>query len=38
MLGKIMELIIARRISYVVEKYGLLPPQYMGGRRGVSME
>jgi hypothetical protein len=37
-LGKIMESIIARRISYAVEKYGLLPPQHMGGRRGVSTE
>ncbi|KAF4227803.1 hypothetical protein CNMCM8980_005984 [Aspergillus fumigatiaffinis] len=37
-LGKIMESIIARRISYAVEKYNLLPPQHMGGRRGVSTE
>jgi hypothetical protein len=33
-----MESIIARQISYMVEKYSLLPPQHIGGRRGVSTE
>jgi DNA-binding transcriptional regulator YiaG len=33
-----MKSIIARRISYAVEKYNLLPAQHMGGRRGVSTE
>ncbi|GFF80079.1 predicted protein [Aspergillus lentulus] len=37
-LGKVMESILARRLSYVVEKHNLLPPQHMGGRRGVSTE
>lgn len=37
-LGKVMESILARRLSYVVEKHNLLPSQHMGGRRGVSTE
>jgi hypothetical protein len=37
-LGKVMESILAKRLSYVVEKHNLLPEQHMGGRRGVSTE
>jgi hypothetical protein len=37
-IGKVMESILARRISYAVEKYNLLPKQHMGGRKGVSTE
>jgi hypothetical protein len=37
-LGKVIELIIAERISHAVEIHNLLPAQYMGGRRGVSTE
>lgn len=37
-LGKVMESIIAKRISYAVEEHGLLPKQHMGGRKGVSTE
>jgi hypothetical protein len=37
-LSKVMESILARRLSYVVEKHNLLPPQHMGGRRGFSTE
>ena len=37
-LGKVMESIIAKRISYAVEEHGLLPKQHMGGRKGVSTD
>lgn len=31
-----MKSILARRLSYMVEKYNLLPPEHMGGRKGVT--
>jgi hypothetical protein len=34
-LGKFLELIMARRLSYIVETYDLLPPTHLGGRRGI---
>ncbi|HEY9844899.1 MAG TPA: reverse transcriptase family protein, partial [Candidatus Caenarcaniphilales bacterium] len=37
-LGKIMESVIAKRISYLVETYKLLPQTHMGGRRMTSVE
>ena len=37
-LGKVMESVIAKRLSFAVEKYGILPAQHLGGRRGVSTE
>lgn len=37
-LGKALESIIATRISYLVETYGLLPSMHIGGRRGRSTE
>lgn len=37
-LGKVMESVIAKRLIYAVEKYGLLPVQHLKGRRGVSTE
>src|SRR5699024_2150890 len=35
-LGKVMETVIAMRNSYAVEKYGILPTQHQGERKGVS--
>jgi hypothetical protein len=35
-LGKILEKVIARRLSALVEWYSLLPPTHMGGRKGIS--
>lgn len=37
-LGKFLEAIIARRISYAMESEGLLPKSHLGGRRGVSTD
>jgi ribonuclease HI len=37
-IGKILDAIIARRISFAVEMHGLLPGEHMGGRRGRSTE
>jgi hypothetical protein len=37
-LGKVMDSIIAKRISHAVETHNLLPAQHMGGRRGASTE
>lgn len=37
-LGKALEAAIAKRMSYLVERYGLLPKTHMGGRRGRSCE
>ncbi|KAI3534405.1 reverse transcriptase [Colletotrichum abscissum] len=36
--GKIMDAIIARRLSYLAETHGLLPDSHMGGRRCRSTE
>ncbi|KAI3545670.1 zinc knuckle [Colletotrichum abscissum] len=36
--GKIMDAIIARRLSYLAETHGLLPDSHMGGRRRRSTE
>ena len=36
--GKVMESIIATRISWAVEEFGLLPRSHLGGRRGTSTE
>jgi hypothetical protein len=37
-LGKFLESIVARRLSYMVETYDLLPPAHLGGRRSISTE
>jgi hypothetical protein len=37
-LGKILEKIIARRLSALAEWYSLLPPTHMGGRKGISAD
>lgn len=37
-LGKFLEAVIARRISYAVETEGLLPRTHLGGRRGISTD
>ena len=36
--GKFLEAVIARRISYAVEAEGLLPKTHLGGRRGISID
>ena len=36
--GKMLESIIARRMSYLVERFDLLPQSHIGGRRGRSTE
>lgn len=37
-LGKFLEAVIARRISYAMETEGLLPKSHLGGRRGISTD
>lgn len=37
-LGKILEAVIAKRISHAVEEYGLLPDTHLGGRKGISTD
>jgi hypothetical protein len=37
-LGKFLESIMARRLSYMIETYDLLPPTHLGGRRGISTD
>jgi len=37
-LGKFLEAVVARRISYAVETRGLLLKTYLGGRRGISID
>jgi len=37
-LGKALEAIVATRLSYAAETYGLLPPSHFGGRKGQSTE
>ncbi|EED11562.1 reverse transcriptase, putative [Talaromyces stipitatus ATCC 10500] len=37
-LGKFLEAIIARRISYAMESEGLLPSSHLGGRKGISTD
>ena len=37
-LGKFLEAVVARRISYSVETEGLLPKTHLGGRRGISTD
>src|SRR5438105_3042173 len=37
-IGKAMESIMAQRISYLADRYGLLPETHFGGRRGASAE
>lgn len=37
-LGKILEAVVAERISYVVERYGLLPANHFGARKRRSAE
>ena len=37
-LGKILEAVIARRLSHLAEKYGLLPDTQFGGRPGRTTE
>ena len=37
-LGKVLELVVAERISHMVETYGLLPTNYFGARKQRSAE
>jgi ribonuclease HI len=37
-LGKLLEAVMARRLSYMAEKYGLLPNSQFGGRPGRTTE
>lgn len=37
-LGKILESIVATRIAWAVEEYGLLPKTHLGGRKGISVD
>ena len=37
-LGKALESVVAERISYTVEQYGLLPTNYFGARKKRSAE
>jgi hypothetical protein len=37
-LGKILESIIATRIAWAVEEYGLLPKTHLGGRKGILVD
>jgi ribonuclease HI len=37
-LGKFLEAIVARRISYAMEAEGLLPRSHLGGRKGISTD
>ncbi|EED22555.1 transposon I factor, putative [Talaromyces stipitatus ATCC 10500] len=37
-IGKALESVLARRLSYLVEQYNLLLKQHIGGRRGCSCE
>ncbi|KUM55793.1 hypothetical protein ACN42_g11443 [Penicillium freii] len=37
-LGKLLEAVMARRLSYLAEKYGLLPNSQFGGRPGRTTE
>jgi hypothetical protein len=37
-LGKVLESVVAKRISYVVEEYGLLPTNHFGARKRRSAE
>ena len=37
-LGKILESIVATRIAWAVEDYGILPKTHLGGRKGISMD
>jgi hypothetical protein len=37
-IGKVIDAIIARRLSYLVKRYYVLPKMYMGGRKLRSTE
>ena len=37
-IGKTMDAVIARRLSYLIETHHVLPPQHMGGRKHRSTE
>jgi hypothetical protein len=37
-LGKLLELVIATRLSYVLEERGLLPKTHLGGRKLISVD
>jgi hypothetical protein len=37
-LGKILESIIATRIAWAVEEYGILPKTHLGGRKRISVD
>jgi hypothetical protein len=37
-IGKVMDAVVARRLSYLVETYHVLPPTHMGGRKHRSTE
>ena len=37
-LGKLLESVVAARISFAVEKHSLLPNTHLGGRKGISVD
>ena len=37
-IGKALEAVIAGRISYAAEQYGLFPKTHLGGRKGISVD
>jgi Reverse transcriptase (RNA-dependent DNA polymerase) len=37
-LGKLLESIVATRLSYMIEGHGLLPKSHFGGRKGISID
>ncbi|KAJ5710399.1 hypothetical protein N7488_004555 [Penicillium malachiteum] len=37
-LGKLLEAVVATRISYAVEEHSLLPKTHLGGRKGISVD
>ena len=37
-ISKALELVIAHRISYMVETHNILPPTYLGSYKGISTE
>jgi hypothetical protein len=37
-LGKLLELVIATRLLYILEERGLLPKTHLGGRKLISVD
>jgi hypothetical protein len=37
-MGKILESVMATRLSYLVDTHGVLPPQHIGGRKAVTCD